>query len=63
MYTFTPTLSYPHADIIGFNLLRRYGRVRLPHMLKGWEVADVEGWNDAALDSKVGSILYLICHS
>ena len=40
-------------DVIVYNLHRRYGRVRLPYMLAGWEVVDVEGWHESALDADV----------
>eukprot|EP00041_Stephanoeca_diplocostata_P017398 m.349306 g.349306 ORF g.349306 m.349306 type:complete len:176 (-) comp20687_c0_seq12:502-1029(-) len=38
-------------DAVVWNLHRRYGAVRLPHMLYGWEVVDVVGWSWAKLSA------------
>ena len=38
-------------DVIVWNLHRRYGRVRLPLLLAGWEVLDSEGWDPALVDA------------
>lgn len=32
-------------DIVVWNLHRRYGPVRLPLLLQGWDVVDVAGWS------------------
>ena len=40
------------ADDCACNALRmrnRYGEVRLPHLLYGWEVVDVVGWDQERL--------------
>jgi hypothetical protein len=31
-------------DVVVFNLQRRYGCIRLPLLLQGWEVIDKIGW-------------------
>lgn len=38
-------------DIVVFNLHRRYGRVRLPILLAGWEVVDKVGWLESRLEA------------
>jgi SAM-dependent methyltransferase len=38
-------------DVVVWNLHRRYGRVRLPLLLRGWEVVDVIGWSWARFDA------------
>ena len=38
-------------DVVVWNLHRRYGRVRLPLLLAGWEVVDSEGWSAGVLDA------------
>lgn len=46
-------LSVPVGpDCIVWNLHRRYGRVRLPHLLAGWRIVDVFGWNASMLDDR-----------
>jgi hypothetical protein len=35
------------ADLVVWNLHRRYGPLRLPRMLQGWEEMDRFGWDDA----------------
>jgi len=43
-------LSVPVGpDVVVWNLHRRYGEVRLPHLLYGWDVLDVVGWNQEKL--------------
>ena len=37
-------------DVVVFNLHRRYGRVRLPMLLQGYEVVHKIGWNEEKLD-------------
>lgn len=37
-------------DVIVWNLHRRYGRIRLPLLLRGWEVVDRIGWDDEKVD-------------
>jgi SAM-dependent methyltransferase len=40
-------LSVPVGpDVVVFNLHRRYGNIRLPLLLEGWEIVDRVGWND-----------------
>ena len=38
-------------DVVVWNLHRRYGRVRLPHLLRGWELLAAYGWDAARLDA------------
>jgi len=38
------------SDIVVYNLHRRYGAVRLPLLLQGWEVLERIGWNELQLD-------------
>jgi hypothetical protein len=38
-------------DRVFMNLMRRYGRVRLPLLLEGWEVLERVGWHEAMLDA------------
>lgn len=40
-------------DVVVWNLHRRYGRVRLPLLLRGWEVVDVVGWSWRRFDTPV----------
>lgn len=40
-------------DVVVWNLLRRYGSVRLPLLLDGWEVVDRIGWVESALEEQV----------
>jgi hypothetical protein len=40
-------------DVVVWNLHRRYGRERLPHLLMGWEVVDVVGWSEDRLTTEV----------
>ena len=37
-------------DLVAWNLMRRYGRVRLPLLLGGWDVVQTYGFEDARLD-------------
>ena len=37
-------------DLLAWNLMRRYGRVRLPLLLHGWDVVKTHGFDDARLD-------------
>lgn len=37
-------------DVIVWNLHRRYGRIRLPLLLEGWEIVDRIGWEEERLD-------------
>ena len=39
-------------DLIVFNLHRRYGRIRLPLLLKGWKILDKIGWDESMLDKE-----------
>ena len=32
-------------DVVVWNLHRRYGKMRLPHMLHGWDVVEAVGWD------------------
>eukprot|EP00040_Diaphanoeca_grandis_P007585 m.41500 g.41500 ORF g.41500 m.41500 type:complete len:113 (-) comp18832_c0_seq1:82-420(-) len=36
-------------DVVVWNLHRRYGEIRLPHMLANWEVVEVIGWTESKL--------------
>jgi SAM-dependent methyltransferase len=46
-------LSMPIGpDVVVFNLHRRYGRIRLPHILHGWEVVDRVGWDESRLEAQ-----------
>jgi hypothetical protein len=38
-------------DRIFMNLMRRYGRLRLPLLLEGWEVLERVGWDEGMLDA------------
>jgi len=38
-------------DTVAWNLHRRYGKVRLPLLLRGWDVRAKYGWSDARLDA------------
>jgi SAM-dependent methyltransferase len=38
-------------DVVVFNLHRRYGHVRLPLLLDGWEVVDRVGWLESRLEA------------
>lgn len=40
-------------DAVAFNLMRRYGRQRLPLLLEGWADFDRVTWEEARLDSEV----------
>lgn len=43
-------LSVPIGpDVVAFNLLRRYGPVRLPLLLEGWQIERRLGWDEAML--------------
>eukprot|EP01038_Epipyxis_sp_PR26KG_P005796 gene5796-8000_t len=33
-------------DVVVFNLHRRYGKIRLPYLLSGWEVVEKIAWNE-----------------
>jgi len=37
------------SDLVVFNLLRRYGKIRLPMILRGWTVVDRLFWDEAKL--------------
>jgi SAM-dependent methyltransferase len=37
-------------DLVIWNLMRRYGRKRLPKLLQGWEVVERLGWEEERLD-------------
>jgi hypothetical protein len=39
-------------DVVVFNLHRRYGTIRLPLLLHGWEVVDQIGWDERKLHEK-----------
>ena len=39
-------------DLVVWNLHRRYGRLRLDHLLSGWEEVECVGWNEELLDFK-----------
>ena len=39
-------------DLVVWNLERRYGTVRLPLLLEGWEVKGKYGWNEAKLTAE-----------
>ncbi len=39
-------------DVCVYNLHRRYGRLRLPRLLAGWEVVDALGWSEPSLDDR-----------
>eukprot|EP01064_Diplonema_japonicum_P019160 TRINITY_DN27863_c0_g1_i1.p1 TRINITY_DN27863_c0_g1~~TRINITY_DN27863_c0_g1_i1.p1 ORF type:complete len:286 (+),score=73.08 TRINITY_DN27863_c0_g1_i1:38-859(+) len=39
-------------DVVVWNLHRRYGEIRLPMLLKGWEVVDRIGWDEAKLTAE-----------
>lgn len=41
-------------DRIFMNLMRRYGRVRLPLLLEGWDVLERVGWDEGMLDADAG---------
>ena len=36
-------------DVVVWNLHRRYGNLRLPLLLKGWEQVECFGWNENLL--------------
>eukprot|EP01063_Lacrimia_lanifica_P014798 TRINITY_DN21351_c0_g1_i1.p2 TRINITY_DN21351_c0_g1~~TRINITY_DN21351_c0_g1_i1.p2 ORF type:complete len:267 (+),score=108.35 TRINITY_DN21351_c0_g1_i1:64-864(+) len=38
-------------DVVVWNLHRRYGALRLPRLLEGWEVVDRVGWDEAKLSA------------
>ena len=38
-------------DVVVFNLHRRYGALRLPMLLEGWEILDKLPWDDTKLNS------------
>ena len=40
-------------DVVVWNLHRRYGAQRLPHMLWGWSVEAVHGWDEGRLTAAV----------
>ena len=44
---------YVGPDLVVWNLHRRYGEVRLPHLLKGWRQLEVIGWNEDLLTKEV----------
>eukprot|EP00045_Choanoeca_perplexa_P014444 m.170029 g.170029 ORF g.170029 m.170029 type:complete len:319 (+) comp16678_c0_seq4:755-1711(+) len=47
-------VSFPVGpDAVVYNLHRRYGSVRLPHMLYGWDVESIVGWDEARLSMPV----------
>ena len=49
-------LSLPVGpDLLVWNAMRRYGPLRLPLMLEGWEVSDKFGWEEEAL-TRVGPL-------
>lgn len=37
-------------DVVVWNLHRRYGRLRLPRLLRGWEEVERVGWREELLD-------------
>lgn len=37
-------------DLLAWNLMRRYGRLRLPLLLSGWHVVQAHGFEDSRLD-------------
>jgi hypothetical protein len=39
-------------DVVVFNLHRRYGRIRLPALLRGWKIVDRIGWREENLDKE-----------
>jgi hypothetical protein len=39
-------------DVIVWNLHRRYGKVRLPLLLDGWEIVDRVGWEEEKLEKE-----------
>ena len=39
-------------DVVVWNLHRRYGRLRLPRLLSGWEEVECVGWNEELLDAE-----------
>ena len=49
-------LSLPVGpDLLVWNAMRRYGPLRLPLMLEGWETVDTFGWEEDAL-TRVGPL-------
>ena len=44
-------------DVVVWNLHRRYGRLRLPHLLRGWEQVERIGWKEELLDLPAPYIL------
>lgn len=41
----------PGPDVVVWNLHRRYGNIRLPLLLKGWEEVERLGWEEGLLTS------------
>jgi hypothetical protein len=39
-------------DVIVWNLHRRYGKVRLPLLLEGWEIVDRVGWDEEKVEKE-----------
>lgn len=39
-------------DVVVWNLHRRYGRLRLPRLLEGWEVLERVGWSEDLVDQQ-----------
>ena len=39
-------------DVVAWNLLRRYGKVRLPLLLRGWRVKDRFGWSEERFEAE-----------
>ena len=37
-------------DLIVWNLHRRYGKLRLPHLLRGWEEVECVGWREELVE-------------
>lgn len=42
-------LNYLGPDVVVWNLHRRYGNLRLPLLLEGWEQMDCFGWSEDLL--------------
>ena len=40
------------ADVVVWNLHRRYGNLRLPLLLDGWETVDRIGWDENLLNQQ-----------
>lgn len=39
-------------DVVVFNLHRRYGRIRLPQLLQGWNIIETIGWVESRLEDQ-----------